>query len=422
MKGISTTIIFVIAIFIIGAIAIYVYEHFRYSPFALQVDEEVVKEYLLDRHVEMIDLILKDKIKNSNIQINKRLSAYEFALEIAPMLSVLQDGVTRIEIPLKATDKTLPMKCKYINGKVVVSMSYCEIPVGSVILSINGYPIEDIIKRYKNLFPTLNDFQQEYSFVDKILPYYPKIIDAQTLQVKYQLPNTLAQRTSYIKGIPYKEFQQNMHVKPIELYNISKYTVVRIKSFNVSNKSDMTELTAAFDELIKSSKAVIFDLRYANDGDITLPSMIISKLITRPTTLYPKLISRYKFKQIIREQIPVEPEPEKLTSDVYFLVDKTCFYNPHKTLLAFLATNRIGKLIILDNSNFSDLSFYTEEFFKILPNTRTYIVMPLSKVVVDSHFENEQIAFDEEIPFNEKELTNNTLYKEFLKRITSMIE
>jgi len=422
MRGINVTIIFVIAVFIIGALAIYAYEHFRYSPFALQVDQEVIKEYLRDRHVELLDIALRGEINRRTVQINKRMSTYDFALRVAPMLSILNDGVTRIEIPLKTTDQTLPLRFKYINDKVIVSMSSCEIPVGSIILTINGYPIENIVEKYKKLFPTLDEFQQKYAFVDKLLSYYPRIIEAQTIQIKYQLPQSNAQRTSYIKSIPFKDFQRIMHVKPMETYTISDYTIVKINSFNISNKNDLKDVIEMFHKIAQSSKKVIFDLRYASDGDIALPTMIISKLITSPAMLYPKLISRHKFQQIEKQQIPVEPDPERLESEVYFIVDKTCFYTPHKTLLTFLGTHDIGKVITFDTLDFSKLSFYTDEFWKILPNTRTYITMPLSKVVADSHFKDGQLIDIEEQQFTENELTNRDYYIEWLKKIVLMLE
>jgi len=423
MKGINFTVIFIIAVFVIGGFAIYAYEHFRYSPYALQVDLGVVKEWLRDRHVDLVDAKLIFELNNTVLSIDKRQTPYDFALTIYPVLSLFKDNTTRLEVPLKSTDKVLPLRFKYVNGKVVVSMSKCEIPVGSTILSINGYPIEDILEKYKKLYPTCEDFQQIYSFVDKLLPYYPKIIDASTLQIKYQLPNSLAQRTSYIKTISFKDFQKDMHLKPVELYDLGQYTVVKINTFEISKKEDMKVVEEVFQELSNKHGSIIFDLRYASDGDTTIPSAIISKLIDKPTYLYPKLITRYRYRQVEKKQISIEPDIARISKNIYFLVDTSCFYTPHKILLSFVATNKIGKVLTTESetgSLFSDLSFYTDEFWKILPNTRAYIVMPLSKVIVENKLGEDQIQVVN-LTFDESSLFDKTLYKVWLKEFISRI-
>jgi len=424
MKGINFTIIFIIAVFVIGGIAIYAYEHFRYSPYALQVDLGVVIEWLRDRHVDLVDAKLIYELNNTKLLIDKRQTPYEFALSVYPLLSIFKDNTTRLEIPLKSTDKVLPLRFKYVDGKVVVSMSKCEIPVGSTILSINGYPIEDILEKYKNLYPTCENFQQVYSFVDKLLPHYPKIIDASTLQIKYQLPNSSAQRTSYIKTISFKDFQKDMHLTPVELYNLGQYTVVKINTFNISKKEDMKVVEDVFQKLSNKNGSIIFDLRYASDGDATIFSAIISRLIDEPTYLYPKLITRYRYRQVEKKQIPIEPDSARISKDVYFIVDSSCFYTPHKILLSFVSTNKIGKVLTTENETstlFSDLSFYTDEFWKILPNTRAYIVMPLSKVIVENNLEEDQIQIVN-LTFNESLLFDKTAYEDWLKEFISRIK
>lgn len=424
MKGFNFTVIFIIAVFVIGGFAIYAYEHFRYSPYGLQVDLEVIKEWLKDRHVDLVDLNTIEKINSSKILINRRQTAYEFALSVYPMLSLLEDDVTRLEVPLKSTDKVLPLRFKYINEKVFVSMSKCEIPVGSVILAINGFPIDDILEKYKGLYPTLDDFQQKYSFVDKLLPYYPKIIDASTLQIKYQLPGSIAQRTSYIKAISFKEFQESMHIAPVELYDFEQCKVVRINTFSISKREDMKVVENIFKELSNEIQKVIFDLRYAYDGDNTIPSAIISKLIDKPTNLYPKLLTRHKYRQVEKEQLPIEPDQDRIHAKVYFLVDSSCFYTPHKTLLAFVASNGTTKILTTESARdsiLSNLSFYTDEFWKVLPNTRSYIVMPLSKVIVEHSPSDDQVHLIDQVP-DEKQLLDEALYKEWLNNLISVIE
>jgi len=99
-------------------------------------------------------------------------------------------------------------------------------------------------------------------------------------------------------------------------------------------------------------------LRYASDGDATIPSAIISRLIDEPTYLYPKLITRYRYRQVEKKQIPIEPDSARISKDVYFLVDNSCFYTPHKILLSFVATNKIGKLLTTEN----ETTYFSQTF------------------------------------------------------------
>jgi len=291
MKVPNFTFWFIIIVFVIGGLAIYVYEHFRYSPFALQVDFEVVKEYIYDRHVECYNPNFRNKFRTRNVQFNSRMTPYQFAMNVAPVLSELNDGTTRIEIPIRRVDKILPLKFKYIDNEVFVYETNCEIPEGSKIISINGEPIDTILERYAKLYPNLSEFEAKYAFVEKLLTYYLKIIDANSIQIVYKSPQSSVQKTTYLKGI--EKFQEKRNI--IDLIKLDESLVVKINSFKISSKEDMQYVAQKMEEIAgesSDSSITIFDLRYASDGDETIPLAIISMLISQPEKLYQELYVR----------------------------------------------------------------------------------------------------------------------------------
>ena len=420
------TVWFIIAVVVIGLLAMYVYEHFRYSPYSLLVDLGVIKEYVGDRHIDLADITLRRQFQEQTATFDKRLSTYDFALRIAPILSTLKDGVTRIEFPLKKNDGRFPLKFKYIDDEVIVVESECEVPVGAKILTINGYPIDQIIEKYGNLFPTLDEYKQKYSFVDKLLYTYPVIIDANSVQLTYMMPDSYAQRVSYVKTTQ-KDIK---YTNPIFVFSKGGDTFIKINTFSIEDKKQMQSVTEQIDEIAKTSSEgsrTFFDLRYADDGDDAMVTTILSHLIDEPKNLYPSMYRRYKDGIVLAEQMPISPSDIRLKGDVYFLVDQSCFYTPQRTILFFIAENQIGQCIgsIPETSP----TLYVDEFWRILPNTRVYVAMPTEKVKIDSQkwggfltlSENNSSISLESFKFTKEMLYSQDTYERYLEQIPQLL-
>ncbi len=426
MKMNNFTVWFIIGVVVVGLLAMYVYEHFRYSPYSLLVDLGVIKEYVSDRHVDLADITLRRKFQEQTTTFNKRLSTYDFALRIAPILSTLKDGVTRIEFPLKKNDGRFPLKFKYIDDEVIVVESECEVPVGARILTINGYPIDQIIEKYGKLFPTLDEYKQKYSFVDKLLYTYPVIIDANSVQLTYMMPDSYAQRVSYVKTTQ-KDIK---YTNPISVFSKGGDTFIKINTFSIEDKKQMQSLTEQIDEIAKTSSEgsrTFFDLRYADDGDDAMVTTILSHLIDEPKNLYPSMYRRYKDSIVLAEQIPMTPSDNRLKGDVYFLVDQSCFYTPQRTILFFIAENQIGQFIgsIPETSPI----LYIDEFWRVLPNTRVYVAMPTEKVKIDSQKwgdfltsnENNSSISLESFKFTKEMLYSQDTYERYVEQIAQLL-
>lgn len=443
MKVPNFTAWFIIAVFIIGTISIFIYEHFRYSPFALTVDFEVFKEYIFDRHVDCYNVDFRNKFRSKLITFSNRLSPYEFSISVAFILSVFQDGVTRIEFPIKKTDKVLPVEFKYISNEVVVSKVFSNLSLnlssnlkqagqqskdkdatnvqhsletGAKILAINGIPIEQILEKYSMLNPNLSNYEAKYSFVDKLLPYFLKIIGANSVRIDYQPLNSSTIASAYLKGVEKFETLQLQEVdKPLfYVFNFKDIVVIKVNSFKISNKEDMAYVSEELEKIAYNATEdtkIIFDLRYAKDGDETLPILILSYLISEPRILYPKLYIRHKDKLILKEQLPIIPADKKIKGQVYFIVDSTCFYKPHKVLIGFLSENSIATIVSTDREFQVPTVFYLDEFWRILPNTRGYIVLPTSKVVLSKIPE---VIVEENLAISVEELISIEKYKNYL--------
>ncbi|MFN6992223.1 MAG: hypothetical protein ACK4MM_05830 [Fervidobacterium sp.] len=423
MRVPNFTVIFILAVFLLGLFAIIVYEHFRYSPFALMVDFDVIKEYIFDRHVECYNPAFRNKFRGTLLNFKGRLNFYEFALSLAPVISIFEDNITRVEIPVRKVDKILPLEFKYVDNVVVVSKvkrvikeneSFNESLLGAHITAINGIPIENILERYSMLYPNLPNYEAKYAFVEKMLPYFLKIIGASSVKIDYKLPNSSTILSTYVKGYQKSELEDSGNDKIIDIFMLGETVCLRVYSFNISKKEDLTYVSEELEKIAYQSNEhtkFVVDLRYAKDGDETLITALLSYLISEPKYLYPKLYVRYKDRLILKEQMPIISSERKIRGKVYFIVDRTCFYQPHKVLLGFLSENPIAKVISTDKEFKIVKTFYTDEFWRILPNTRTYIVFPTSKVVLNTL---PKIVENKELKLLDTEVYDSNKYEKYV--------
>lgn len=372
------TLWFIISVFLFGGVMVYVYENFKYSRFSMSVDINVAKRYILARHVDLHDDSLRREIDSAGVTFDKRLSRYDFALAASKVLVPLSDGISRIEVVPRKKDPWLPMRFKLKDRKVIVTESLCEIPVGSEVLSLNGVPVEEIVEKYKGFFATLPDRQASYAFVDKMLHRYPALVGARTVRVVYVPPSATAQRATYVKPV-----NEEIQVNPIiEVSTDGAKTRLKINRFAIIERNDLELLDAIFKKIASDSteaSVTEIDLRGACDGDEAVVVKLISHLIEKPTELFPKLVGRHGDRSIVVQQIPVEPS-DKIKGTVRFLFDDTCFYTPHKILAAFLLTNDVAE--VAGDVSHVARNLYLGEFWKILPNTRTFLVVPQQKVEI----------------------------------------
>jgi len=195
------------------------------------------------------------------------------------------------------------------------------------------------------------------------------------------MPDSYAQRVSYVKTTQ-KDIK---YTNPILVFSKGADTFVKINTFSVEDKKQMQSVTEQLDEVARTSSEgsrTFFDLRYADDGDDTVVTTILSYLIDEPKNLYPSMYRRYKDSIVLAEQIPISPSENRLKGDVCFLVDQSCFYTPQRTILFFIAENQIGRCI--GNIDATSPTLYIDEFWRILPNTRVYVVMPTEKAEIDA--------------------------------------
>jgi len=124
-----------------------------------------------------------------------------------------------------------------------------------------------------------------------------------------------------------------------------------------------------------------------------------------------------------KDQIPIQPDENQLPGKVYFLVDKTCLYTPHKVLLSFFAKsgekNNNVTIISSDNEyNFPNV-FYVDEIVKILPNTKAHLIIPTGKVLAN---DIPDIQINEDLKLTCEELINLDSYRIYSEKIAKIIE
>ena len=274
-------------------------------------------------------------------QIKTGMSKRDFYCIAAPLVSMIRDGHTSLNLPFADMSrytinggKIFPIDVKCINDKIYVTANYSsnpEITVGTEILEINRIRANEIIrtltsamsgikqvtrlKGASNLFSmllwTIYKFESDYDL--KFIPAgakrtYQKRIQAMTLQEinvkKRELKKDTIQKFSYTP-----------------LLN-EKIGIIEIRSFSDKNRFS-TFLNNSFEDIKENGiKDLIIDMRKNGGGNSSLGDSLLNYLTDKPYNQLSKMRLKVsiRFKEMVMESVSkvkeLDPESQKFLDQI----------------------------------------------------------------------------------------------------------
>ncbi|MCP4631559.1 MAG: hypothetical protein GY855_01440 [candidate division Zixibacteria bacterium] len=290
--------------------------------------------------------------------INRPMQWNEFYKILTPLIAKVGCGHTAVWMPDgywdMGIDKMFPLRIRLIEDYVVVAGSYKDsvgIPVGSIILSINDRPIDDIIKEMKanysadafnqNFISSQIErrfsliFARRFGFHDKYNIIYA-LPDRKTRETAELLPANI----SYVRSAVFTNFSHPELT--IELIEEKSTAIMTINTFIYYDRVDYFKgyLDSCFNAIHeKKIKNLILDLRGNDGGDPFCAAPLFSYLFSKPVPYYAEPYGKYSK---LAEPIPLAEK--HFTGNLYTLIDGRCFStNGH--FCSLLDYHNIGKFI-----------------------------------------------------------------------------
>lgn len=247
--------------------------------------------------------------------------------------------------------KLFPIKMKFIGENVYAYSSYHEtdsIPTGARIISINGKPIEDILKDLKTVI-SADAYSDNYKKF-RLSFRFPLIYSLfyghpDSFSVVYEPSGDKTQKRAIIHPVPTKRIWGHM-IEPRDLdlnfKEESNTAIMTIPDFDYYKNQDkfFGFVDKAFGQIDqKRINNLIIDLRKNNGGDPFCAAHLFSYLIPKPVPYFSKPYGRYAR---LAEPIPIKEKCFK--RDLFILIDGGGASTTGH-LLGLLKYHKIGTLI-----------------------------------------------------------------------------
>lgn len=279
----------------------------NYSKVEYLSDLTVMKKLLEQNHGNLYESVSKEDLdkafKEAESNISDDTTIQDFYFEISKVVSSINDGHTYL-LPSKnflekvKNEKTyLPLRVKFIDGKMYSDLSNEYVPVGAEILEINDEKVSDVVSKLNHVMgnESNNDLGLPNSFLEIQLPYmYPQFIKAQKdHKIMFKDPKDQKVKTVVMKSedisldkllnFAHSNYIKNMYANsaaPLKAdFDEEKSTaVLRIYSFMTGNPQLFKEYVDKFFEDVKyrGIENIIFDVRGNLGGQTSLGAYILS--------------------------------------------------------------------------------------------------------------------------------------------------
>jgi predicted O-methyltransferase YrrM len=317
----------------------------------LETDHCCLYEYTRKKE---FDSLFEDRLK----LIDRPMRYEEFFKITAPVAAKVGCMHTALWMPGKffhsGADRLFPLRVKLIESYLVVAGGYRktpEVPVGSILLAINGRPADDIIDALRAI--TSADALNPYFIdtqVEKRFPmFYASVFgfpDKHT--VTYALPGTKTRLTADLHPADLESVRKvifaNFDHPPLTIDFIeSKSTaVMTVKTFIYYDRVDYFRdfMRRSFRQIKeKGIENLILDLRGNDGGDPFCAVILYSYLEKEPAPYFAEPYGRYA--ELAK---PIPLPDDHFTGRLFILLDGRCgSTNGHFS--ALLKYHRIGKFV-----------------------------------------------------------------------------
>ncbi|WP_375578639.1 S41 family peptidase [Marivirga tractuosa] len=287
----------------------------KYHPDSLKYWTTSLFDEISKAHPGFYSFTKKDRfdflIDSTNQTIQKELTELEFYRKLKPLIAQIGCLHTSISLSkehqdyLDLTETMIPIEI-FIdsNRKVFISKNYAsnlKLPIGSELLSINGKPINTIIKKLLNNIPS-----DGYNQTEKILLldhrfafWYQSIIEAnETFIIEVSDKEKIQEFT--LNGVskeklPSLESIKGINKKALEFKFIDNVAILKINSFaktdiKNSNQNFKKFIQEAFQEIQSNGiQELIIDLRYNTGGTDANAAFLASYFFDQPFRYWDKI-------------------------------------------------------------------------------------------------------------------------------------
>jgi C-terminal processing protease CtpA/Prc len=333
-----------------------------FSVEEMQQDFNRMRQVLEKEHCCLYEYTSKE-ISDSLFQhqydlITTPLHPHEFYNILSPITATIGCMHTAVWMPGgywdMQPDNLFPLRVKLIEDYVVVAGSYndtLQVPVGSIILEINGRPVHEIIEEMRNnISADALNINFINSQIEKRFPmiYARRYGFPEEYTITYALPGRKTRLTTElipadiqsVRAVVFKNF--NHPPLFLELLEDENTAVLTIPTFIYYDRVDyFTNFLDSSFSIISEKKIrnLILDLRGNDGGDPFCAVPLLSYLEHEPVPYFAEPYGRYsEFAQ------PIPMADNHFTGNLFTLLDGYCgSTNGH--FCALLKYHKIGKIV-----------------------------------------------------------------------------
>ncbi|MFC1898568.1 S41 family peptidase [Candidatus Cloacimonadota bacterium] len=328
----------------------------------LQQDFLQMRKTLEENHANLYEYTSKKEFDELFEQqyklIQKPMSLNEFFKILTPITAKVGCGHTNLWMPgnfwSSGSDNLFPLIIDFIeNQAVVVGYYYSDssVPLGSIILEINGDSIDEIIEDMQANYSAdaMNEnfirtqinrrfsmiYARRYGFPTKFVVTYTSAENESRITADLKPANIATVRQVIFQNFEHPELE-------FEILEEVNTAVMTIKTFIYYDRVPMFKeyLENCFSKIHeKNIQNLILDLRGNDGGDPFCAAPLLSYLEHEPVPYYAESYGKYAD---LAEPIPLAEH--RFTGNLFTLIDGRCFStNGHFS--ALLKYNKIGKFI-----------------------------------------------------------------------------
>jgi hypothetical protein len=328
----------------------------------MQHDFQQLRRILENEHCCLYEYTGKeefDGLFDHQFQLIDRPMRYEeFFRIIAPITAKVGCMHTALWMPGRffdlGADNLFPLRVKLIEDYLVVTGGYrdtLEVPVGSVILEINGVPAGKIFDELKTITSAdaFNPHFIKTQIEKRFSMFYASVFGfPEKYTVTYSLPGEKTRVTADLHPADIASVRKvvfsNFDHPPLTIDFIEdmKTAVMTVKTFSYYDRVDYFRdfMKRSFREIKeKGIRNLILDLRGNDGGDPFCSVILYSHLMKEPAPYFAEPYGRYA--ELAK---PVAAAENRFTGDLYTLLDGRCgSTNGH--FCALLKYHRVGKFV-----------------------------------------------------------------------------
>jgi len=337
-------------------------EYLLYSVEELQSDFKQMRKTLEEDHANVYEYVNKtelDKLFNDQYEkIQQPLTLIEFFKLLTPITARIGCGHTNLWMPGGFWNlgpyNLFPLQIDFMQNDVVVTGDYnteSTVPVGSIILDINGVPINQIWDEMKTNYSAdalnVNFIQAQIKRRFSMI-YARRFGFPEEFVVTYALPDRKTSATeklqpasiSSVREVVFKNFD---HPElGFDIFEDSSTAIMTIQTFIYYDQVEMFKdfLEKSFFEIKeKKIRNLILDLRGNDGGDPFCAAPLLSYLEPKPKPYFAESYGKY-----VQLAVPIPLAEHNFKGKLYTLIDGRCnSTNGH--FCALLQYHKIGEFI-----------------------------------------------------------------------------